>query len=75
MAARMVFSIREVSRVLGLLDEARHLVIVMLELFGFRFICRLDGSRAVITEDGEQALSRSTIDAIAAASRWSNGTE
>ena len=48
---------------------------VMCELFGFGFICRLDGSGAVITKDGEQALSRSTIDAIAAASKWFNGTE
>ena len=48
---------------------------VMRELFGFQFICRLDGSGAGITEAGEQALFRSTIDAIAGASKWFNGTE
>jgi hypothetical protein len=48
--------------------------VVMQELFGFRFICRPDESRAAITKDGERALSRSTIDAIAAASKWFNGT-
>jgi hypothetical protein len=48
--------------------------VVMRELFGLQCICRLDGSGAAITEAGEQALSRSTIDAIAAASKWFNGT-
>jgi hypothetical protein len=47
---------------------------VMRELFGFRFICRLDVSRVAITKDGEQALSRSTKEAIDAALKWLNGT-
>jgi hypothetical protein len=46
---------------------------VMQELFGFQFICRSDGSRVAITKNGEQALSRSTVDAIAAASKWLRG--
>jgi hypothetical protein len=47
---------------------------VMQELFGFQFICRLDSSQVAITKDGEQALSRSTTDAIAATLKWLNGT-
>jgi hypothetical protein len=43
---------------------------VMRELFGSGFICRLDESRIGITEAGETALSRSTIDAFTAALKW-----
>jgi lipopolysaccharide biosynthesis protein len=42
---------------------------VMHELFGCRFICQLSDSRVGITKYGEEALSQSTIAAIAAASK------
>jgi hypothetical protein len=37
---------------------------VILELFGFGFICRCDGSRATITKEGERMLSESAIKRI-----------
>jgi hypothetical protein len=56
-------------------DPARSGVspVVIRELFGFQFICQLDGSQVVITKAGAQALSRLTIDDIAAASKWWRG--
>jgi hypothetical protein len=36
----------------------------MRELFGYRFICWLGGSQAIITKEGEQPLFRSTKEAI-----------
>ena len=57
-------------------DPARSGVpsVVMCELLESGFICRRDGSGATITKAGEQALSRSTIDAIAATLRWFSET-
>ena len=47
----------------------------MRELFGSGFIYQYGESRADITSEGKDALSRSTSDAIAAESRWFSGIE